>query len=116
MEQTTQVETRVKDKIGIIDVSGEVTSYSEKMLDEAYEKLSSDGLKNIAFNFENVSYINSAGMAVLISILTKSRKREQTLRAWGLTEHFQKIFGMVGLTKYMDHAESEADALKGFDA
>lgn len=116
MEQGTQVETRVQDRVGIIDVSGEVTSYSEKVLDAAYEKLSNDGLKHIAFNFEEVSYVNSAGMAVLIGILTKSRKREQTLRAWGLNEHFQKIFGMVGLTKYMTHASSESDALKGFES
>jgi len=115
MEENTRVDTRVQNKVGIIDVSGEVTSYSEKVLDEAYEKLSNDGLKNIAFNFEDVSYINSAGMAVLIGILTKSRKRKQTLRAWGLTDHFQKIFGMVGITKYMTHAGNETDALKGFE-
>ena len=114
MEQNTQVETRVQNEVGIIDVSGEVTSFSEKILDEAYEKLTTDGLKKIGFNFEKVSYINSAGMAIIISILTKSRDRGQALRSWGLTDHFQKIFDMVGITKYMDHDQSEEEALKSF--
>lgn len=113
MQQNTEVETRVKNDIGIIEISGEVTSFSEKILEDTYEKLSADGLRKICFNFENVSYINSAGMAIIISILTKSRNRKQTLRSWGLTEHFQKIFEMVGITKYMKHSNSEEEALNG---
>ncbi|MFQ5863836.1 MAG: STAS domain-containing protein [bacterium] len=114
MEQTTRVETRVQNKIGIMDISGEVTSFSEKAIQDAYEKFTTDGLKKIGLNFEHVPYINSAGMAIIIGILTQSRKRGQTLRAWGLSEHFQKIFGMVGITKYMNHFGSEAEALEGF--
>ena len=114
MEQNTQVETRVQNEVGIIDIAGEVTSFSEKMLEEAYEKLTADGIKKIGFNFKNVSYINSAGMAIIIGVLTKSRARDQVLRSWGLTDHFQKIFDMVGITKYMDHKKSEEEALKGF--
>ncbi|MFQ5769670.1 MAG: STAS domain-containing protein [bacterium] len=114
MQQSTQVETRVLDQIGIIDISGEVTSFSEKILLEAYDKFTREGLKRIGLNFEQVSYINSAGMAIIISILTQSRKKGQTLRTWGLTEHFQKIFDMVGITKYMKHYGGEAEALKGF--
>jgi anti-anti-sigma factor len=114
MEQTTRVETRVLNKIGIIDISGEVTSFSEQVIQDAYEKFTNDGLKKIGLNFEDVSYINSAGMAIIISLLTHSRKRGQTLRAWGLSEHFQKIFSMVGITKYMDHFGSETEALEGF--
>ncbi|MFQ5601870.1 MAG: STAS domain-containing protein [bacterium] len=114
MQQSTQVETRVIKKIGIIDISGEVTSFSEKVLQDAYEKFTADGMIKIGLNFEKVSYINSAGMAIIIGILTQSRKKGQTIRTWGLTEHFQKIFDMVGLTKYMKHFHSESDALKGF--
>ncbi len=114
MEQTTRVQTRVQAKIGILDISGEVTSFSEKVLQDAYERFTKDGLKKIGLNFEQVSYINSAGMAIIIGILTQSRKRGQTLRAWGLTEHFQKIFDMVGITKYMNHFGSQDEAIEGF--
>ena len=114
MEQSTQVETRVLEGVGVLDISGEVTSFSEKVLLEAYEKFTRDGLKKIALNYEQVSYINSAGMAIIIGILTKSRKSGQIIRSWGLTEHFQKIFEMVGISKYMDHFGSEKEALDGF--
>ncbi|NIR51907.1 STAS domain-containing protein [candidate division KSB1 bacterium] len=114
MQQSAEVETRIKNGVGIMDISGDVTSFSEKVLQEAYDEFTEDDIKKIGLNFEQVSYINSAGMAIIISILTQSRKKGQTLRAWGLTEHFQKIFDMVGITKYMDHFDSESEALKGF--
>ncbi|RMF58122.1 MAG: anti-sigma factor antagonist [Calditrichaeota bacterium] len=111
MGEETQVATRVRDDVAIIDIKGEVTSFAEQVLEDAYAQLTDAGFTCIGFNFSDVSYINSAGMAILIGILTKSRKRNQTLLAWGLTEHFQKIFGMVGITKYMPHLENEDAAL-----
>ncbi|MCZ6819687.1 MAG: STAS domain-containing protein [Calditrichaeota bacterium] len=114
MQNSTQVETRVQNGVGIIDISGEVTSFSEEVLEGTYEKLTEDGLKKFCFNFENVSYINSAGMAVIITILTRSRKREQILRSWGLNEHFRKIFDMVGISKYMQNHSTEEEALSDF--
>ncbi len=113
MQDNTQVSPRVQDSIGIMDISGEVTSFSEKIIEETYEKFSKDGLQTICLSFEKVKYINSAGMAIIIGLLTKSRKREQELRCWGLTDHFQKIFDMVGITKYMKHFPDEAAGLEG---
>jgi anti-anti-sigma factor len=115
MANSTKVERRVENDIGIMDIEGEVTSFSEKIMQDAYDRFTKDDLKKIALNFERVSYINSAGMAIVISILTQSRKKGQTLRAWGLSDHFQKIFDMVGITKYMAHCNSEDETLKGFE-
>lgn len=112
MQGNTRVSTRVVEEIGIVDVQGEVTMFSEEPLQGAYEKLTDDGVKRIIFDFSGVDYINSAGMAVIIGILNQSRKRGQALRAWGLTEHFKKIFDMVGITKYMHLYDTEAEALK----
>ncbi len=114
MENNTQVEVRVTNSVGIIEISGEVTGFSEEDLQNAYEELCGQGLAKLGLSFEKVSYINSAGMAIIIGILTNSRERKQMLRCWGLTEHFRKIFDMVGITKYMPNHESEKEALASF--
>ena len=54
------------------------------------------------------------GIAVLIGILSESRKKEQAVRMTGLSAHFQKIFAMVGLTKYAQIHLSEEAALADF--
>jgi anti-anti-sigma regulatory factor len=44
----------------------------------------------------------------------ESQKKGQTIRITGLSPHFQKIFNMVGLTKYTQIFPSEESALKDF--
>ena len=114
MQQDTTVEVRVENDVGIIDISGEITSFSEKSLQDAYRKLDTDAVSKFCLNFTGVSYINSAGMAIIISILTKTRNKDQILRGFGLSDHFKKIFTMVGITKYMQHFETEKEALRDF--
>ena len=66
------------------------------------------------FHFDKDGYINSGGIAILIGIASESRKNEQTIRMTGLSSHFQKIFNMVGLTKYTEIFPTEELALKEF--
>ena len=55
-----------------------------------------------------------SSIAILIGIAAESRKTNQVIRMTGLSEHFQKIFGMVGLTRYAEVFPSEEAALDGF--
>jgi anti-sigma B factor antagonist len=47
-----------------------------------------------------VDYINSSGIALVIQMLLEAYKSGQKIAAFGLTPHFQKVFTMVGITKY----------------
>lgn len=105
-----QVNLRLEDKLAVIDLSGDVTSLAEKKLLVAYDKAASQKVKCIVFNFSSVSYINSAGMSVMITLLTRSQNQGVALRAFGLSPHFQKIFDMVGLLKYIPHFDNENEA------
>jgi len=104
------VNLRLEAKLAIIDMNGDVTSLAEKKLISAFEKAVAQPVKCIILNFTNVGYVNSAGMSIIISILTRSKNLGHKLRAFGLSEHFQKIFDMVGILKYMPHDNNEQDA------
>ncbi|MDZ7292085.1 MAG: STAS domain-containing protein [candidate division KSB1 bacterium] len=105
-----QVHLRLEDKLAIVDLSGDVTSFAEKKLLAAYDKAVAQKVKCLVFNFSSVNYVNSAGMSILITLLTRSQKQGVALRAFGLSPHFQKIFDMVGLLKYIPHFTNEAEA------
>ena len=81
-----------------------------------FEKIQSSGVRFVVLDFRQVEYINSAGMSVLITLLTRSQKAGLELRAFGLSSHYQKIFDMVGLLKYIPHFDSEESALKSLSA
>ncbi len=105
-----QVNLRLEDKLAVLDLNGDVTTQAEKRMTSAYERAAAQKLKGVILNFSNVGYINSAGMAIIISLLTKAQNRGERLCAFGLSSHFQKIFEMVGLLKYVPHFANEAEA------
>ena len=105
-----QISLRLEEKLAVIDLAGDVTSFAEKKLVAAYEKAVAQKAKCIIFNFSSVGYVNSAGMSIMISLLTRAQNQSVSLKAYGLSAHFQKIFEMVGLLKYIPHFANEAEA------
>jgi anti-anti-sigma factor len=106
-----QVLIREEGGATVIDLVGDVTTFAEDAINQAYQTASDDGAVNIIFNFRENDYINSAGIAILIGIVTEARKQDQKLLMTGLSIHFQKIFRMVGLTQYADLYASVEEAL-----
>jgi anti-anti-sigma factor len=114
MIQELAVTIRERGEVIIIDLLGDLTAVTGELVEEAYQKVIEKGARKILFVFDKNNYINSAGIAVLVSITAESREQEQTIRVAGLSDHFCKIFDMVGLAKYLTIFPSEERALDGF--
>jgi anti-anti-sigma regulatory factor len=95
LEDELTVSTRERDNVAIIDLVGDVTTFA-------------------LLNFRQNDYINSAGIAILIGIVTEVNRNSQKLAVSGLSQHFQKIFRMVGLAQYAEIYQDEDEALAGF--
>lgn len=114
MSKDIEVSIRVKGDISIIDMKGDVTALTRQPIEDAYKEVSNTGTKKILLYFDQEGYINSGGIAILIGMISESRKKRQVIRVTGLSDHFQKIFGMVGLAKYTEIFPSEKAALEAF--
>ncbi|HEY85317.1 MAG TPA: STAS domain-containing protein [Chloroflexi bacterium] len=111
MSDEIQVDVQyIDDKTAIIHLEGDVTTFSEKDINDAYKAASDNDNSNIIFNFRENDYINSAGIAILIGVVTEARKQNQRLIMAIPSSHFQKIFRMVGLTQYADIYSSLEEA------
>jgi anti-anti-sigma factor len=95
----------------IINLAGDVTTFAETPINDAYRAVSDKGVKNIIFNFRENDYINSAGIAILIGVVTEARKKDQRLLISMPSAHFRKIFRMVGLPQFAEIFE-ELEAAK----
>jgi anti-anti-sigma factor len=94
----------------VIDLRGAVTTFADAVITGAYRNASTRGARNILLNFAGVDYMNSAGISIIISILTEARKADQQLMVTGLTPHYRKIFEMMGLAQYAPVFDSEEAA------
>jgi anti-anti-sigma factor len=114
MEEKVKVAVRKQGDVAIVDMKGDVTSLADVPLNQAVESILNENIKKVIFNFTDVSYINSSGIAILIGIVTGFNTRGVSFKVYGLTPHFKKIFGMIGLTQYVAILKSEEEALKSF--
>lgn len=113
VNQSADVKLRRVADVVILDIKGDVTSFAEDSIDRAYQEASQMGTGKILLNRDD-SYVNSAGIAIIIGIVTDSRRKGETVRLAEPSKHFRKIFDMIGLTKYIDIFDSEEEALAGF--
>ena len=101
-----------KNDISLLNIQGDITAHSESYINEAYVNANDQGpTPKILIQFEEEAYINSGGIAVLIQILAQTRKNDQQIGITGLSEHFKKIFRMVGINKFAHIYDSLEDAL-----
>jgi anti-anti-sigma factor len=111
MAKSSEITVRSNGSASVIDIKGDVTSATTEPLETAYREVAAAGASNIVLVFANDCYINSGGIAILIGIVAESKRQHQTVRMTGLSAHFQKIFAMVGLTKYAQIYPSEDAAV-----
>ncbi len=83
----------------IVRLSGEVTGESADL----FQGLLSEPLPPaLLLDFAEVDYVNSAGIAILIGLLRGTRAAGTVIRVMSLSDHYRRIFRMVGLTQYLE--------------
>lgn len=116
MEQQTEIALETIGDVTLFDIKGDVTALSEPFLDDAYKKVLDQGVSKILLQFKEDAYINSGGIALLIQILAETKKNNQQAGITGLSDHFKKIFNMVGITKFakiFDTVDTALEAMSG---
>lgn len=99
--------------VTLLDIKGDVTTDSDSFLKEAYQNATDQGTSKILLKFDQEAYINSGGIAVLIQLLAETKRNNQQIVITGLSDHFNKIFNMVGITKFAKIYNSVEEALQG---
>jgi len=100
MEQENEIRLEMLGAAMLLDIKGDVTAFSEPFLKEAYKNATNEGANRMVLKFEESAYINSGGIAVLIQLLAETKRNNQQISITGLSDHFKKIFHMVGITKF----------------
>jgi len=100
--------------VSVMRFAGDITSASEAAILGTYQGLAPETSKRILLDFSKVEYLNSSGIALVIQLMYAASKNGQQIQTFGLTPHFQKVFTMVGITKYTQLHRDEASACAAF--
>src|SRR5215469_14001956 len=98
-------------RVAIIELHGEINAFAEDTLNAAYAEAEVQEPETILLNFADVDYINSTGIALIVSLLARARKSHRRLLACGLSQHYVEIFNITRLADFMSVFPDEATAL-----
>ena len=106
-----EAEVRQERGRAILDLRGEINGFAQEALDAAYAEADAKDTKTILLNFEGVDYINSTGIALIVSLLARARASKRRLLACNLSEHYVEIFDITRLSDFMSVLPDEESAI-----
>jgi anti-sigma B factor antagonist len=106
--------TRTMPGAAVIELTGEVDGTAADVLTTAYQAaVTGTDVGVVVLDFASVVYINSTGIALIVSILARARAERRKVVASGLSAHYREIFDITRLSDFielfpdLDHAVSE---------
>jgi anti-sigma B factor antagonist len=95
----------------VIEIKGDVTAACEPVLMSAYEQACAPGARFIVLDFSGLTYMNSGGIGMLVTLLVRANRQQQKLAAVGLTDHYTQIFELTRLDEAIALHADAATAL-----
>lgn len=90
----------------IIALSGDVDGTAAELLAQAYERAvaggGDGGPATVVLDFSSVGYINSTGIALIVSVLARARSQRRKVVACGLSDHYREIFDITRLSDFIE--------------
>jgi len=105
------LETRHTDDVTIVSVGGEIDVYTAPKLRDKVTELVGEGHYNLVIDMENVEFLDSTGLGVLVGGLKKVRSHDGSMEIVCNQDRLLKIFRITGLAKVFTIHDSEAAAL-----
>ena len=100
---SSQVHTRpaTEPRVVVIELRGEIDAFAEAAFNAACDEAESHDLPVILLDFNDVDYINSTGLALIVGLLARARVAGRRLLVTGLSEHYRQIFEITRLSDFI---------------
>jgi anti-sigma B factor antagonist len=107
-----ELETSERDGVAVLSLRGEIDVYTAPRMRQAIVDLVDAGSLNIVVDMQNVDFLDSTGLGVLVEGLKRVRTRGGNLSIVITQDKILKIFDITGLNKAFPIHSTLEDALK----
>lgn len=110
-----KIELRQLGDVAILDLEGRIVlGKAAGRLRDAIRDLLADGQTKIVLNLKDVDYIDSSGLAELVSSLTSTSGRGGNLRLLNLQKKVADVLRIARLAEVFEAYKDEGEALRSF--
>jgi anti-sigma B factor antagonist len=107
-----QIDTQLESKTAVIVLTGQVNRDAASNIAAAYDVAAASDPETVVLDFTDVDYINSTGIALIVSLLGRARAEGRAVHAAGLTDHYRHIFDITRLSDFIQ-VFSDVDSAVG---
>ncbi|KUG29787.1 anti-anti-sigma regulatory factor, spoiiaa [hydrocarbon metagenome] len=100
--------------VTILVLNGRLDSNTSKILEDKVMDILRQGCKKVLMDFQDVDYINSTGLRVLLLALQQLKKNQGRLFLCCIKDYMKEVFEISGYTEIFPIFISQDDAVKGF--
>jgi len=105
------ISSETRGDVTIVHVAGEIDVYTAPMLREHLDEHIAQGRTHLVVDLEDVPFMDSTGLGVLVGRLKLIRVSDGTLRLVCFSERILKVFSITGLDKVFQIFASLDEAL-----
>jgi anti-sigma B factor antagonist len=109
-----KIETRESQGIQIIAFEGNLDTNTSPEAESVINELIDTGKQKILVNFEQLNFISSAGLRVLLATVKKLNASNGELRICSLNATVQEVFDISGFVTILNVKNTEEEALSSF--
>jgi len=102
----------LKEEVAEVILEGEIDVYTSPKVKETLNSLIAEGQRFLVINLEEVTYIDSTGLGVLIGALKRIREKNGNIKLICTNLQIKKIFEITGLVKIFAIYGNEQEALE----
>jgi anti-anti-sigma factor len=102
MNNTFAVSVRNLSQASVLELHGDIDGGAAELTSAYEEAAGAGGTGEILLDFSDVSYINSSGIALIVSVLARARAAGRKVVAAGLSAHYRQIFEITRLSDFIE--------------
>ena len=107
------VSTEEVGAVTVLRIDGHLDTNTAPEAQERLDQLLDAGVSTVLVNFEDLDYISSAGLRVLLATAKRMSSEGGTFRICQLNETVNEVFEISGFSTIFDVFDTEADAMEG---
>ena len=109
-----EVTVKEVNEVNVMAFEGNLDTNTAPQAQAQIDQLIDGGSSKILINFNDLNYISSAGLRVLLATAKKLKAASGDLKICGLNQTVQEVFDISGFSSILSVVATEEDALAGF--
>ncbi len=110
-----QINSKVDSNIAILYPKGHLDAHNVEKFEKEIVKNINDNIIKIIINCEELNYISSAGMGIIMGYLNEIREKGGDIKLCSTKKRVFEIFDLVGFTEIYDFLEDEDEAVDKYN-